>query len=175
MKRTILQAAVLSAFGAALMCGQTTGTTGTAPTPPTPAQIAANIVARLTTLLDLTSSQQTSATAIFTADATTDQSLQTQMQTAQTALQTAVTSIHERNRGRGGHHRRLTTQQVTADATADADFYAILTATQQTKYATLKPGLGGADRWGPGPGGPPPGPAGRAVRALNQDAGPARS
>ena len=92
MKRTILQTAVLSAFGAALMCGQTTGTTTTPPTPPTPAQIAANIVARLTTLLDLTSSQQTSATAIFITDATTDQSLQTQMQAAQTALQTAITS-----------------------------------------------------------------------------------
>ena len=88
MKRTILQTAMLSALAASLVCAQTT----TTPTPPTPAQIAANIVARLTTLLDLTSSQQTSATAIFITDATTDQSLQTQMQAAQTALQTAITS-----------------------------------------------------------------------------------
>jgi hypothetical protein len=160
MKRMILQAALLSTLAASLVCGQTTSTTTTAPTPPTPAQIAANIVARLTTLLDLTSTQQATATTIFTAEATTDQSLQTEMQTAQTSLQTAITSntgIAAAAATIGG----LTTQQVTADATADASFYLILSSTQQTKYTTLQPlGLGasGPGPGGPGgPGGPPPG------------------
>jgi hypothetical protein len=82
------------------------------------------------------------------------------MQTAQTALQTAITS----NSGISAAATTigsLTTQQVTADATADAEFYAILTTTQQTKYATLKlPGLGGFGGLGGsggGPGGPPAG------------------
>ena len=92
MKRTILQTALLTALSASFLCAQTTTTTTTPPAPPTPAQIAANIVARLTTLLDLTSAQQTTATTIFTAQATTDASLATAMQTAQTALQKAVTS-----------------------------------------------------------------------------------
>jgi len=156
MKRSILQTALLSALAASLVCGQTSTTT-TTPTPPTPAQIAANIVARLTTLLDLTSSQQTTATSIFTASATTDQSLQTQMQTAQTVLQTAITS----NKGIAAAAATigsLTTQQVTADATADAEFYAILTSAQQTKYATLKlSGPGGFGGPGGGPGGHPGG------------------
>ena len=153
MKRFILQTALLSTLAASLLCGQTS-TTPAAPTPPTPSQVAADIVARLTTLLDLTSSQQTTATSIFTTQATTDQSIQTQMETAHTALQTAITS----NSGistAAAAIGSLTTQQVTADATADAEFYAILTSTQQTKYSTLKlPGLGGLGGPGGGPGGP---------------------
>ncbi len=121
MKRTILQTALLSALAVSLVYGQTTSTT-TTPTPPTPAQIAANIVARLTTLLDLTSSEQTAATTIFATEATADQALQTQMQTAQTALQTAVTSEQRNHRGGRDHWRPQRLQQVTADATADADF-----------------------------------------------------
>lgn len=137
MKRYILQAALVTALSASLLCAQTTTTT-TAPTPPTPAQIAANIVARLTTLLDLTSQQQTEATTIFTTQATADQTVATAMQTAQTALQTAITS----NSGIAAAAATigsLTVQQVTADATADAQFYQILSSTQQTKYATLQP------------------------------------
>jgi Spy/CpxP family protein refolding chaperone len=157
MKRSILQTALLTTLAASLLCGQTSTTT-TAPTPPTPAQIAADMVARLTTLLDLTSSQQTTATSIFTTQATTDQSIQTQMQTAHTALQTAITS----NSGIAAAASTigsLTTQQVTADATADAEFYAILTTAQQTKYSTLKlPGLGGPGGGRGGPGGPGGGP-----------------
>jgi Spy/CpxP family protein refolding chaperone len=160
MKRTILQAGFL-ALSASLVCAQTTTGPTTPPTPPTPAQIAANIVARLTTLLDLTSSQQATATTIFTADATTDQTIATGMKTAQTALETAITS----NSGivaAATTIANLTLQQVEADATADADFYQILTSTQQSKYTALGPlgqgSGGGAGGPGPGgPGGPPPG------------------
>ena len=159
MKRYILHAALVTALSASFLCGQTTDTT-TTPTPPTPAQIAANIVARLTTLLDLTAAQQTTALTIITAEATTDASLATQMQTAQTALQTAVlanstSGIKSAATTIGG----LTAQQIESDAGADATFYGILTAAQQTKYATLQlPGLGtSGGQAGPGrgePGGP---------------------
>jgi len=99
---------------------------------------------RLTTLLDLTTAQQTQATAVFLAEETTLASLTTPMQTAQTALQTAVVKNDKAGiTTAAGTIGTLTTQQVTADATADAAFYLILTATQQTKYTALQlPGLG---------------------------------
>jgi len=157
MKRIIFQTTLAAALAASLLCGQTTSSTP--PTPPTPAQIAANIVARLTTLLDLTTSQQATATTIFTAEATTDQSIGTEMQTAQAALQTAITAGSVSGiKTAATTIGSLTTQRVEADASADAAFYAILTSTQQAKYATLQPLGGGAG--GPGPGGPG-GPGGR--------------
>ena len=150
MKQKILQTALIAVLAAPFLCGQSTGTP---PTPPTPAQIAANIVARLTTLLDLTSAQQAMATTIFTAQATSDQSIGAQMQTAQAALQTAVTSNSTSGIASAASTiGSLTTQKVTADAGADAAFYAILTPDQQTKYASLQPPGQGAG----GPGGPPP-------------------
>jgi hypothetical protein len=147
MKRTIVQLALATALSASFLAAQ--------PTPPTPAQIAANRVARLTTLLDLTTAQQSTATTIFTTAATANQALMTQMQTAQAALKTAVTS----NSGitaAAATIGSLTTQQIEADASAEAAFYAILTADQKTKYATLPMGFGGGPggRGGRGPGGP---------------------
>jgi len=159
MKRKLLHAVLATAMSLPVLCAQTTSTTTS--TPPTPAQIAANMVARLTTLLDLTTSQQNSATTAFTLEQSTLASLATQVQTQQTALQTAVLA----NKGAdiktaAAALGSLNGQQVLADATADATFYALLTTDQQTKYTSLKlydlgggPGLPG----GPGAGGPPPG------------------
>src|SRR5579875_3332407 len=62
----------------------------TPPNPPTIAQIVSNRVARLTALLSLSSSQQTSATSIFTTEETSLPSVRTSIRTARTALQTAV-------------------------------------------------------------------------------------
>jgi hypothetical protein len=121
--------------------------------PPTPTEIAAEIVARLTTLLDLTGAQQIAATTIFTTE-------QTALQTATLAnkaadIMTAATTIGT-----------LTTQQVTADATGDAAFYAIFTTSQQTKYTTLRvEDLSGPDVGGHGPGGHGSG-RGHEVRLL---------
>ncbi|HUI54435.1 MAG TPA: Spy/CpxP family protein refolding chaperone [Bryobacteraceae bacterium] len=161
MKRQFLRIALIGTLAAALLCGQSTSTS-MPPAPPTPAQVAANMVARLTTLLDLTSAQQATATAIFAAQVTTDQAIATQMQTAQTALQTAITSNSKSGIiAAAGTIGSLTTQQVTADAEADAAFYAILTTAQQTKYATLQPpGQGAGAPGGPGGGGPGGGPRG---------------
>jgi Spy/CpxP family protein refolding chaperone len=144
MKQNILRAVLAAAFSASFLCSQTA-------TPPTPAEIAANQVARLTTLLDLTGAQQITATGIFTTEQTTLATIATSLQTAQTALQTAVL----KNTGIAAAATQignLTGQQVLAQATADAAFYAILTTDQQTKYATLQPpGQGGPG----GQGGPP--------------------
>jgi Spy/CpxP family protein refolding chaperone len=120
-------------------------------TPPTPAQIVANRVARLTTLLDLTSAQQTSATGYFTTEESALATVRTGMHTARTALKTAITSgdtaaIATQSSAIGA----LTTTEVQAQATADEQFYALLSPEQQTKYESI--GHGGPG----GPGGPGP-------------------
>ena len=121
-------------------------------TPPTPAQMVANQVARLTKLLDLNSSQQTSATEYFTAEETALATIRTSMHTARTALQADIKSGNKTDIGTQAKTiGSLTAQEVEAQATADAEFYAILNQDQQSKYESLgvRNGLGG-----PGPGGP---------------------
>ena len=152
MKRHILNAVALTVLSASFLCAQMPMATTTTPTPLTPAQITAQIVARLTTLLDLTTAQATNATTIFLAEQTALAALDTQFTTAETALQTAVLANNTANittaaATLGG----LTTQKITADAKADAAFYSSLTADQKTKYTTLK--LGDLDGGG-GFGGP---------------------
>jgi hypothetical protein len=126
----------------------------TPPTPPTPAQMVANQVTRLTKLLDLNSTQQASATTIFTTEQTALAALRTSMKTAHTVLETAIksndTTIIATQAAQIGS---LNGQEVLAQATAAGAFYAILMPDQQTKYDTLGP-LGG----GPGGGFGGPGP-----------------
>jgi Spy/CpxP family protein refolding chaperone len=157
MIKRILNAVVLAALLTPLVFSQTTATT---PTPPTPEEIAANQVARLTKLLDLTTAQQTLATPIFTDEQTALAALKTDMDTAQTALQAAVEANSlSAITAAAGIIGDLTTQQILAQAKAGAAFYAILTSDQQSKYNELRlalvNGLGGGGRRGPGgPGGP---------------------
>lgn len=127
-------------------------------TPPTSAQIVANRVLRLTTLLGLTTAQQGQATTIFTAEQTAISGLLSGLQTAHVTLQTAIqnndaTAITTQATLIGN----LTTQQVEAGANAEAAFYAILTADQQTKYKQLlSTGFGRMGGFGgPGPQHPP--------------------
>jgi len=122
-------------------------------TPPTPAQIVSNMVARLTKLLDLNTTQQASATSIFTTEETALATIRTSMHSARTALQADIKSdntadIATQAAAIGG----LTTQEVQAQGIADAAFYGILTTDQQSKYETLGPRGGGPG----GPGGPGP-------------------
>jgi len=124
----------------------------------TPAEMIANRVARLTTLLTLTTDQQAQATAIFTKAQAAESSVLTNMQTVRKTLQTAV----EKNDAAGittsaTQIGALTTELVEEQARADAAFYAILTADQQAKYSELQSnGPGGPG--GPGGfGGPAPG------------------
>lgn len=137
----------------------------TTPTPPTPAEEATQLVNRLTTLLDLTTLQQTAATTIFTTEFTALETIQTSLTTAQTAFTTAVEGNSLSGITAAAQQiGTLTQQQVMAEGTADAAFYAQLTSTQQTKYQTLNvaglcgPGPGGTNNApvaGLGPGGPP--------------------
>jgi Spy/CpxP family protein refolding chaperone len=144
------------AFAIAASCLAFAQDAGAPPTPPSPAQMVAHQVARLTTLLSLTSAQQTQATTIYTAEQTAAASLRTSMRTAHTALQTAtenndVASITAQATEIGN----LTAQEIESRAKAEAAFYAILTADQQAKYKQLKPGPGGPGGFGGrGPGGP---------------------
>ncbi len=123
--------------------------------PPTTAQIVANQVSRLTKLLDLTSTQQASATTIFTTEQTALATVRTNMQTARKALQTAIKSDDTATIGTEATQiGTLTGEEVLAQATASGAFYAILTTEQQSKYETLGPlgGPGGPGGFGgPGP------------------------
>jgi Spy/CpxP family protein refolding chaperone len=140
---------------AGILFGQTAGT------PPTPAQRIANQVSRLTTLLSLNSAQQTQATAIWTQEQTALSGVRDNMRTAHTALKTAIEANDTATiAAQATQIGELTTQEISARATAEAAFYAILTADQQTKFKQLRGGPGGFGGHGPGgpggPGGPPP-------------------
>ena len=128
----------------------------TPPTPPIPAQLVANQVARLTKLLDLNSTQQASATAIFTTEQTALATDRTNLQTARKALQTAIKANDAGTIStQATQIGTLTGEEVLAQATASAAFYLLLTADQQSKYDTLGPLGGGPGGFG-GPGGPGP-------------------
>jgi hypothetical protein len=124
-------------------------------TPPTPAQMVANQVARLTKLLDLTSTQQTSATEYFTTEETALSTIRTSMHTARTALQADIKSGNKTDiANQAKTIGSLTEQEVEAQATADAEFYAILNQDQQSKYESLGVRGGPAGPGGPGGFGP---------------------
>lgn len=127
---------------------------GTPPTPPTLAQRVAQQVARLTTLLNLTTAQQTQATTIFTAEQNSLTTVRSSIQAVHTALQTAIENNDTAGiTAQANQIGTLTTQEVEAQATAQAAFYAILTTDQQTKYKQLiSDGPGGPGGFGgPGP------------------------
>jgi len=120
-------------------------------TPPTPAQMATNMVARLTKLLDLNTMQQTEATGYFTTEETTLATVRTAMHTAHTALEADIKSANTSDIAvQAKAIGALTAEEVEARATADAAFYAILSGDQQTKYEAIGPRGG----FGGGPGGP---------------------
>lgn len=102
--------------------------------PPTVATVVAREVSFLTSLLTLTTGQQTQATTIFTTALTSIDTLQTTITTAQTALATAVKAndtagITTQSTAIGTAQGKI----VALQAGADAAFYALLTADQKTK------------------------------------------
>ena len=118
----------------------------------------ANQVAHLTKLLTLTTAQAAQATSLFTTEETTISGLRTSPTDRAGRSETAV----QANSASGiaaaaAEIGALDTQVVTARATADAAFYAMLTSAQQTIYNELP---GGGPGFGP-PGGGPGGPGGR--------------
>ncbi len=154
MKKTLLTAAaiaILSTVGAvAQQTGDhesgggdtfngtgSTGSTGTAPSTD-PAAMAARQVAFLTQLLTLSTGQQTQATTIFTAAITANQALDTAETTAQTAL---VADVKANNTAdiatQATAIGNIEAQRVSNTAKADAAFYTLLTADQQTKLNSI--------------------------------------
>ncbi len=155
MNRRIFAVLGSVAMSGAMLMAQTTTTP---PSPPSQADMIAKRVARLTTLLSLTTAQASQATTIFTTEATAETPIRTSMRTAQTALNTAVKA---NNLGaittEAAQIGTLTGQSVKVQADAQAAFLAILTPDQLTKYNAAGPGGGPGGPGGPGHG---PGPAG---------------
>ena len=149
---TILKSTALAALLSGAIMAQPFGDL-TAHTPPDPATVVANRVARLTTLLTLTTAQASQATTIFTNAQTAITPLQTGITGYRTSLQAAVktnsTAIIDQLSASIG----TATGQITAiQNKADAAFYALLTAAQQTTLTSAGGGFGGG--FGSGRGGP---------------------
>ena len=150
-------------FISALLAGATLAQ----PAPPDPATMIAHRVERLTSMLGLSSSQAAQATTIFTNAQTAITPIQTNVRTYRTSLQKAViandvTSIETLS----GQIGTAEGQMLATESKANASFYAILTADQQTKAASM-PGIlgGGPGGMGMGPmGGPGGGPRMRPPR-----------
>src|SRR5689334_12133646 len=153
MKSTITTGAVAIFFaGAMLAQGQLAqgqfGPRTASGTAPDPATIIANQVARLTTLLDLTTAQAAEATTILTNAQSSVSTVQTTIQTDQTSLQTAITSNNTATIDQlAAAIGTLQGQALDIRSMAEAAFYALLTSTQQTKLTTL----GGLGLLGGGP------------------------
>jgi Spy/CpxP family protein refolding chaperone len=108
-------------------------------TPPTPAAMAEHQVQRYTTLLTLTPAQVEQATTIFTTEATTHQNSRASERTAHQALEAAIKSndtatIQSTSTTLG----QMTGEMMAAHALAQAQFYAILSADQKTKFGELE-------------------------------------
>jgi Spy/CpxP family protein refolding chaperone len=126
---------VLSALSLAVLAAQPNTTTGIE-----------RQIARLTTLLSLTPAQVTQATTIFTDAANAVAPLQTALQQDRQSLQTAVTGNAATTiDSLAADIGQKTGQMIGIQGKAQAAFYAILTADQQTRLKTLH-GMG----FGPG-------------------------
>ena len=127
MKKSIVNFLTIGVIGAGLALAQRPA--------PDPATMAQHQVERLAQALTLTSSQQSQATTIFTAEATANQSVMASMQQARTALETAIKANESGGIGTAANTiGTLTAQMTTNNAKAQAAFYAILTPDQQAKY-----------------------------------------
>jgi Spy/CpxP family protein refolding chaperone len=108
-------------------------------TPPTPAAIAQHQVQRLTTLLSLNANQVEQATTIFTTEATAALNARTTEHAARQTIETAVkandTATIQTTSSTLG---QISAERENAHALARAQFYAILTADQKTKYSQLE-------------------------------------
>jgi Spy/CpxP family protein refolding chaperone len=133
MKRSLALAAVLGLI--------TMAQAQTPPmhTPPSPATMAQHEVQRYTTLLTLTPAQVEQATTYFTAEATARQNARASERTAHQALEAAIKAndsavIQSTSTTLG----QMSAEGIAAHSVARAQFYAILTAEQKTKYDQLE-------------------------------------
>ena len=145
MKRLFLKCLTFGLLTGALAMAQRT--------PPDPAKMVQHRVARMTETLGLTSSQQSQATALFTAAETADQATMANLKTAHTSLAAAIKANDLNSIGTLSSQIGVLEGQLTASrAKTEASFYSTLTADQQAKYHVGGAGgFAGARRPGGGP------------------------
>jgi len=153
MKKSAGIAIVCAVLSAATMMAQRPFGVLTS-SPPDPATIVQNRVARLTTLLGLSTTQASQATTIFTNAQTALAPFETSLTQARQALPAAVQSNATATIDQLATTIGSATAQITSiQNKADAAFYAILTADQQTKLGQGGGrGAGGFGPHGMGPG-----------------------
>jgi Spy/CpxP family protein refolding chaperone len=108
-------------------------------TPPSPAVMAQHEVQRYTTLLTLTSAQVEQATNFFTTEATTRQSQMASERTAHQALEAAIKANDTATiQSTAATLGQMQGEMMAAHALARAQFYAVLSTDQKTKFAELE-------------------------------------
>ena len=108
-------------------------------TPPTPAMMAQHQVQRYTTLLSLTPAQVEQATAMFTAEATSRQNARATERTAHQALEAAIKANDTATiQSTAATLGQMEAESLTSHSMARAQFYAILTADQKSKFSELE-------------------------------------
>lgn len=122
---------------------------------PNPAKMIQHRVQTMTTVLSLTSAQQTQVTTILTNSAAAESGFHTSMRAAHTSLKAAIqsndaASIEQISNQIG----TLTAQSTAARAKTEAAIYQVLNAEQQSKASQLGDemlgGFGGPGHGGPG-------------------------
>jgi len=133
MKNKLTTVLLTSLLAATSMFAQATRT------PRDPATMAQRRVARLTTVLTLTTAQQQQATNIFTNSATANATQIAALKTAHQAIRDAVKKNDTAGIDNAANTIGSATAQLTStESKAHAAFFAILTPDQQTKLDALK-------------------------------------
>jgi periplasmic protein CpxP/Spy len=157
MKKTAMLLALACVMTAPAIFAQTADTEA----PPNDANHVAHMVqhrvAYMTTVLSLTSAQQTQVKTVLTNAAANQGATHTGMKTAHEALKTAIHSNDAAAMEQSANSiGTLTAQEALARAKTEAAIYQLLTPEQQTKMTQLEAEehRGGPGRGGPGGAGP---------------------
>ena len=158
MKKTAMILALAGMFAAPVVFAQTTDTA--APPPNSAAheqRMVQHRVAYLTTVLTLTTAQQTQITNVMSAAATGKSTNHSAMKNAHDSLKTAIHSNDAAGMEAASNTiANLMAQEMLAHAKTEAAIYQLLTPEQQTKMSALETEghRGGGPRGfgGPGPG-----------------------
>ncbi|MGA9890562.1 MAG: Spy/CpxP family protein refolding chaperone [Candidatus Acidiferrales bacterium] len=157
MKKTAIAMLLACVFGAPAVFAQDNdaATTAAPNDPGRAAHMIQHRVSYLTTVLSLTSAQQTQVTNILTSAEANRSTVHTSMKTSHTNLQNAIHSNDAAAMEAAANSiGTLTAQETLAHAKTKAAIYQVLTADQQSKMAQLE--TEGGHREGRGFG-PPPG------------------
>jgi Spy/CpxP family protein refolding chaperone len=153
MKKTAIALLLACVFAAPAVFAQDSEATAPAPNEAgRAAHMVQHRVSYLTTVLSLTSAQQTSVTNILTSAAANQSAFHTSMKTAHTNLTNAIHSNDAAAMEQAANSiGTLTAQETLAHAKTEAAIYQVLTADQQTKMAQLD-SEGHRGGFGPPPG-----------------------